>query len=248
MSDTETNTSSWRQHPLAVIGTAVGAILAVLLFLFIWRVFFFYRLISSGAIIDLPQYPGRLTLAGNWERNAAPIADVVTADDPQVGPADAKVTIVEFADFECPYSHEAFTSVRQILAEFPNDVRLIYRDSPLDSIHPRARAAARAANCAAAQGKFLVMHDKLYQNAGAFKDNDLSFYAQQIGLDPLRFEQCLADAETNAEIDRDVADAQNAGVRGTPTFFINGARVEGAIPYPILRDIVGQIVSGGKAP
>lgn len=248
MPDTETNARSWRHHPLAVIGTAVGTIFAILLFLFIWRVFFYYRLISSGAIIDLPQYPGRLTLAGSWEQNAAPIADVVTTDDPHVGPADAKVTIVEFADFECPFSHEAFTTVRQILAEFPNDVRLIYRDSPLDSIHPRARAAARAANCADAQGKFLAMHDKLYQNAGAFKDNDLSFYAQQIGLDPLRFEQCMASADTNAEIDRDVTDAQNAGVRGTPTFFINGARVEGAIPYPILRDIVGQIVSGGNAP
>lgn len=248
MPDTETPPRSWRHHPLAVIGTAVGAILAVLLFLFIWRVFFFYRLISSGAIIDLPQYPGRLTLAGTMERNAAPIADVVTADDPSVGPADAKVTIVEFADFECPFSKEAFTTVRQILAEFPNDVRLIYRDSPLDSIHPRARAAAKAVNCAHAQGKFLAMHDKLYQNASALKDNDLRFYAQQIGLDPLRFEQCMVSADTSAEIDRDVADAQNAGVRGTPTFFINGARVEGAIPYPVLRDIVGQIVSGGKAP
>ncbi|TAK05245.1 DsbA family protein [Patescibacteria group bacterium] len=247
MPEAETNARSWRHHPLTVIGTAVGAILAVLLFLFIWRVFFFYRLISSGGIIDLPQYPTRLTLAGSRERPAAPVADVVTADDPAVGPADAKITIVEFADFECPFSREAFTSVRQVLAEFPNDVRLIYRDFPIDSIHPRARAAARAANCADLQGKFLAMHDKLYQNAGALKDNDLSFYAQQIGLDLLRFEQCLSSAETDAEIDRDVADAQDAGVRGTPTFFINGARVEGAIPYPILRDIIRQIVSGGSA-
>ncbi len=246
MPDAETNTRSWRHHPLAVIGTAVGAILAVLLLLFIWRVFFYYRLIRSGAIIDLPQYPAQLTLAGSRERSAGPVADVVTTDDPSVGPVDAKVTIVEFADFECPFSKEAFTTVRQILAEFPNDVRLIYRDSPLDSIHTRARAAAKAANCAFAQGKFLPMHDKLYQNASALKDNDLRFYAQQIGLDPLRFEQCLASADTNAEIDRDVADAQNAGVRGTPTFFINGARVEGAIPYPVLSDIVKKIIGSGS--
>lgn len=247
MADATANARSWRHHPLAVVGTAVGAILAVLLFLFIWRVFFFYRLISSGAIIDLPQYPTRLTLAGTRERPAAPIADVVTADDPAVGPADARVTIVEFADFECPYSREAFTTVRQILAEFPNDVRLVYRDSPIDSIHPRAREAAKAATCADAQGKFLAMHDKLYQNASALKDNDLRFYAQQIGLDPLLFEQCMSAPETDAEIDGDIADAQDAGVRGTPTFFVNGARIEGAVPYPILRDIVGQIISGGAS-
>ena len=235
-----------RRHPLAVIGTALAAIFAVLLFLFIWRVFFYYRLISTGAIINLPQYTSRLTLGSVQEAPAAPVADVVTTDDPSAGPADAKVTIVEFADFECPFSQEAYTAVRQILAEFPNDVRLIFRDYPLNTIHTHARAAAKAANCAAAQGKFLPMHDKLFQNAGRLKENDFRFYGQQIGLNPLTFEQCMAAAGSGAEIDRDIADGVNAGVRGTPTFFVNGARIEGAVPYPILRTIVQQIIEGPK--
>ncbi len=244
--DSEIGPRPARPHPLAIIGMAFAAVFAVVALVFIWQVFSYYRLIKSGAIINLPQYSSRLTLGNVRERAAPPVADVVTADDPSIGPADAKVTIVEFADFQCPFSREAFTAVRQVLAEFPNDVRLIYRDFPLDAIHPLARNAAKAADCAAVQGKFLPMHDKLFQNADALKDNDLRFYAQQIGLDPLRFEQCMAAPATGGEIDQDVADGAAAGVRGTPTFFINGARVEGAIPYNILHDVVQQIISGQK--
>lgn len=232
------------RHPLAIVGMAIAAIVAALLLLFLWRVFFYYRLLTSGAAVSLPQYTERLTLGNLRETPSAPVADVATTDDPAIGPAEATVTIVEFADFECPYSREAFTSVRQVLSEFPGQVRLVYRDFPLDAIHTRARAAARAANCAAAQGKFQPMHDKLYQNASALRDHDLRFYAQQIGLDAAAFEACMADAATGAEIDRDIADGVNAGVRGTPTFFINGARVEGAIPYPALRDLVAQLIQG----
>lgn len=235
-------------RPLILIGKILALLIVVVLFYFTWRVFFYYRLIANGAIINLPQYTSKLTL-GNVAHaaGAAPVTDVTSTDDPVTGSPDAPVTIVVFADFECPFSRDVFPTVRSLAASRPNDVRVIFRDFPLESIHTQARAAARAANCADAQDKYLPMHDKLYQNAERLTDTDLDFYAQQIGLDLTAFNRCMTDPATDREIDEDIADGSAAGVRGTPTFFINGARVEGAIPASILTTVVDQVIAGKKS-
>lgn len=234
--------ASWRAHPVATVFGAVGVVLAIMAVFFVWRVFNYVRLIQTGAILNLPQYSARLSLGNIRERGGnAPLADVTTADDPSTGNANAPVTIVQFADFQCPFSQESFQTIRALSAAFPNDVRVQFRDFPLDSIHPRARPAAKAAHCAGEQDKYLQMHDKLYLNSDRLADSDLRFYAEQIGLDLARFDICQALPSTNEEIEADIADGVAAGVRGTPTFFINGARVEGDIPYTILTQIVDEL-------
>ncbi len=234
--------ASWRAHPVATIFGAVGIVLALLAIFFVWRVFSYVRLIQTGAILNLPQYSARLSLGNIRARNGnAPIADVTTNDDPTTGNANAPITIVQFADFECPFSQESFQTIRALSAAFPNDVRVQFRDFPLDSVHTRARAAAAAAHCAGEQGKYVQMHDKLYLNSDRLAESDLRFYAEQIGLNLAEYDICRALPSTNDEIEADIADGVAAGVRGTPTYFINGARVEGDIPYTILTQIVNEL-------
>lgn len=179
----------------------------------------------------------------------ASMVRLVTDADPAIGApaATAKLTIVEFSDFECPFCRQAFPIIRGIAAAYGDrGVRYVYRDFPVDALHANARAAAEAAQCAHAQGKFWAYHDKLFQNAGAPDANttngggldraSLARYARQVGLDQ-RFDVCLASGEMHDAVQRDVDAGTALGVHGTPTwFFMTGndpstaRRVEGVIP------------------
>ena len=152
----------------------------------------------------------------------------VAAEGPSLGPADAPVTIIEFSDFQCPYCGRAASTVKQIHERYPKQVRIVYRNLPLDSIHPNARPAAEAAACADAQGRFWEFHDRLFANQRALAPEDLQRYAKEIGLDMAAFDQCVKDRKSQAKVDGDLAAANeaasNAGKRGlgTPAFFVNG--------------------------
>jgi protein-disulfide isomerase len=159
------------------------------------------------------------------------ITDLAEPVDPERdhvrGPAESPVTVVEYGDFECPYCGRAESAVRELLAEF-GDVRYVWRHLPLIDVHPRAQAAAEAAEAAAEQGAFWEMHDLLLDHQDALKASDLVSHAERIGLDVERFEDDLR-AKTGAQrIDEDVDSADLSGVSGTPTFFINGRRHHGA--------------------
>ena len=154
----------------------------------------------------------------------------VAATGPARGPAGAPVTIVEFSDFQCPYCGRALPIIDEVLAKYPGQVRLVYRHLPLESIHPRARAAAEASACAHDQDKFWPYHDKLFANRRALGDADLQRYAQDVGLDADRFEQCVAERKFQTQVDTDLAAARAIGVSSTPTFVVNGVMVAGAKP------------------
>ena len=220
-----------------IVVRTLGAAIALFLLLFGWRVASYYRAISRGDIAALPQFTSRLTRSVR-DAPGSPLAiDVTRGNHPTLGNAHAPLTVVLFADFECPYSKEAFLAARSLLSLDPR-VRFIFRNFPLEEIHPNARSAAAAAHCAEAQGKFWPFHDKLFQNAPNLSPPDLRFYAEQIGLDRSRFESCLIDPTTQAAVAADYADGVAAGVRGTPTFFFNGKKVEGAIPATILKQLI----------
>jgi protein-disulfide isomerase len=167
---------------------------------------------------------------------------VPVGDSPVRGPADAWVTIVEFADFECPYCGRAAPTVASIGQAYPDDVRLIFKHYPLP-FHPRAEPAALAAVCAMAQGAFWPMHDLLFANQKALEDSDLEGYASSLALDLPSWHTCLQDPASAALIQDDVTSGDNAGVTGTPTFFINGKALEGAQPY----DVFAQAVEKARA-
>jgi protein-disulfide isomerase len=162
----------------------------------------------------------------------------VAAVGPALGPENAPVTIVEFSDFQCPFCARAGPIVKQIIARYPEQVRVVYRHFPLDSIHPRARPAAEAAACADEQGRFWEYHDKLFANAKALEDADLERYAGEVGLDVAAFGTCRAEGRKRELVERDVQDARSAGITGTPSFFVNGRMLGGAQPLEKFVELI----------
>lgn len=143
---------------------------------------------------------------------------------PTFGPPDAKVVIVEFTDFECPFCAKAADVKRQVRANYPSNVRIVTRQFPL-TFHKQARLAAEAALAANAQGKFWQLHDMLYANQKALKRADIDGYAASVGLNMKRFKKDLDGHRFAADIDTDIAIAEKVGVSGTPTMFINERRI-----------------------
>jgi protein-disulfide isomerase len=164
----------------------------------------------------------------------------VAADPKRVrGNPKAPVSIVEFSDFQCPYCHRIEPTLKQVLAKYPDQVSLSFRDFPLRQIHPQAELAAEAARCAEEQGKFWEYHDALF--AGSKLDRDaLVEEARTLKLDDGRFEACLTAGKYKAEIDKDVQDGARAGVAGTPGFFINGIPLSGAQPLDSFTQVIDE--------
>jgi len=155
-----------------------------------------------------------------------------------IGSAKPKVTIVEFADFACSYCKNSFSKIREISVKHKDDVKIIFRDYPM---HEESLALAMAARCAGEQGLFWLMHDKLFQNQGAAKDQLIEL-AKQIGADTVKFSQCLDSDKYAAQIQKDYDAGEELGVTGTPTWFINGYRVKGDIPYEVFAGVVEELI------
>lgn len=138
------------------------------------------------------------------------------------GLATAAVTVVEYADFECPYCAEAHPIVKEIQRQLGASLRFVYRHFPRSDIHPHARHAAEAAEAAAAQSKFWEMHDTLFEHQAALDDTYLAQYAVQLGLAMDQFTRVMEQHTYAARVREDIDSGTRSGVRGTPTFFING--------------------------
>ena len=165
------------------------------------------------------------------ERIAVPLGGA------QRGPSNAKVTIVEFTDFQCPFCGRAVPTLDQLLRDYPNDVRILFRHNPLP-FHDHAALAAEAALAAGAQGKFWEMHDRMFANQSDLERAALELYAVQLGLDLTAFRAALDTHAGKTRVDVDLELARQLGVQGTPTFFINGRPVLGAQPISVFKQIV----------
>ncbi|MFH1112186.1 MAG: DsbA family protein [Patescibacteria group bacterium] len=178
-------------------------------------------------------------------KTTAPTADnsMVTSDDPSQGSLLAPVTIVEFSDFQCPYCREAAPIIKQVLKQYPEAVRFIFRDFPIISIHSEAVPSAVAANCAMEQGKFWEYHDALFSQQEALGPDLYLTLARSFALDEGKFKNCLNSPLIIDEIENDFEAGLAAGVGGTPTFFVNGQIVEGSLPYDYWVKIIAAEVS-----
>jgi protein-disulfide isomerase len=143
--------------------------------------------------------------------------------DPVRGPVNAKVTIVEFSDFQCPFCAKATPEVIALLQKFPKDVRVVFKQFPLET-HSQAALAAEASLAAQAQGKFWELHDKMYANFRILSEARIMGWAKDIGLDVNRFHADLASHKYKARVDSEEKQGEAAGVEGTPTFFIDGKK------------------------
>ena len=182
-------------------------------------------------------------------------ATVTTGDNPTLGRRDAPVTIVEFSDYECPFCRQFVTTTMPALKSGYVDtgkVRWVFRDFPIDRIHPNARKASEAARCAGDQGKYWQMHDALFQNPQALTADRLPEHASALGLDRAAFEACLASGKHANEVQKNYADGTAAGVRGTPSFVVGrtrtddtveGVMIVGARPLADFRQEIERVLS-----
>lgn len=226
------------------IGTIVTLVILFLLGLFVWRVVFFTTQIRSGNLnlsdLNFSQTVSTITKLAS-EPIKDQVFDVVLKNRPTLGNPNAPVTIVEFADFGCPFSRTSSFVMRSLASKYPNQFQYIYRDFPLIELHPLAQTASEAAACANEQGKFWEYHDKLYQNQGALEDSSFEQFATQLNLDTNRFNTCLVAHTYAKQVEQDYQDGLAAGVRGTPTFFINGNRIPGSIPQNVLENVIVSV-------
>ncbi len=171
---------------------------------------------------------------------ANPVKPVDDKVDHIRGPKDAKVTVIEYSDFECPFCKRHDPTVTQLRKAFPKDVRVIYRHYPL-SFHPAAEPAAIASECVAkisGNDKFWEYHDKLFASSPDLSNDTLKRLAKEIGVKEADFNKCLDNKETLAKVNADMASGNDSGVEGTPATFINGQMVSGAVPYATLEAAV----------
>lgn len=183
---------------------------------------------------------------------APPQAKVAAAESLAFGPKNAPVTLVEFADYECPYCQKVAPDMKKLMADLGDKVTFEYRDFPLP-MHARAEKAAEAARCASKQNKFWEFHDEIFHSKELDTDQ-LKAQARALKLDTNLFDKCLDSGEEAAAIEKDKKEGIRLGISGTPSFFINGHYLSGALDYAALRQVVEQQLttptqvasSGGK--
>ncbi len=167
-----------------------------------------------------------------------PLREQVAATGQSRGPADAPVTIVEFADYECPFCHHFEPTLESVIKQYSHQVRFVFRNFPLTQIHPHAMHAAEAAVCAQQQGKFWPMHDAIYADSAPLSDSSLRALAKEVGLDSEKFESCVRGQVPAKLIDADVKAGENLGVEATPTLFVNGRYINGDVPREQLVSVI----------
>ncbi|MEM2138341.1 MAG: thioredoxin domain-containing protein [Candidatus Anstonellaceae archaeon] len=169
------------------------------------------------------------------------VANINLEGLPYQGAADAKVAVVEYSDFQCPFCQRAYPTVKQLMNEYGAKVKFYYKHFPL-SFHQNAQKSAEAYECALEQGKNWEYHDKLFDNGQAdgtgLNNADLKKYASDLGLDTAKFNSCLDSGKFASKVQADAAEGSANGVSGTPTFFINGQAVVGAQPYATIKSVV----------
>jgi len=156
------------------------------------------------------------------------------------GNPKAKVMIVEFSDFQCPYCGQVAATLKNVLAKHEGTVALAFRDMPIQQIHPQAQLAAEASRCAQEQGKFWEYHDLLFADQGGLEKQGLLTKAQKLQLNEKQFDVCLSGGKYKAQIQDDFQEGMRAGVTGTPGFFINGVFLTGAQPEAMFEKVIEE--------
>jgi protein-disulfide isomerase/uncharacterized membrane protein len=172
-----------------------------------------------------------------------------------MGPADAPITVEEFTDFQCPYCSRAHMVMMEVMKRHKGKIHLVHRDYPLDNtcnpkitrpFHPQACRAAVFARCAAAQNKYWPFEEMLFSNSAFLSDNDLKRFAEKARIDLKRLEACVDSPTATELVQKDIAEGMRRGLRGTPTFFVNGKRFEGLRPLSFWEQKIAELTEGSR--
>jgi len=170
---------------------------------------------------------------------------IPVAGAPVKGPENARITLVEFSDFECPYCAAAVRQVDTIMAAYPKDIKLIYKQFPL-SMHPHAEISAEASLAAREQGKFWEMYELLFKNSRQLSKSSILAMAKELNLDMQKFEAALDSGKFKKDVQKDIADGEASNVYGTPAFYINGKQYNGEVTLAALKPIFAKELKGEK--
>lgn len=171
----------------------------------------------------------------------------ITADEYVRGNKDAAITLIEYSDFECPFCGQFHTTVQQVIQDYPNDVKIVYRHFPL-SFHPEAEPAALAAECAGEQGKFWEFHDELFENQSQLGSAFYTQTASKLGLNAGKFQDCVSSGKYLTKIQTQAQEGGAAGVTGTPGSFLISkdgtvSTIKGAQPYSVVKSSIDKMLA-----
>jgi protein-disulfide isomerase len=205
----------------------------------------FSRMSSEAAIKTLKEGKGvdamrKAALAEDHLKKLDTPVKINIEGEPAKGPANAKITLVEFSDFQCPYCAQAAGKLDELMKKYPNDIRLVYRQYPIFLIHSQAKLAARASLAAQAQGKFWPLHDLMFRNNEKLSQENILLWAKQVGLNMDKFNKDLESPAIAKALDRSIQEADDIGVLGTPTVFLNGQRYNGELDPAELGKVVAE--------
>ncbi len=238
----------WYQRFGGVLGIALGATVVAIVLFFGGSVWYYYHQIKNGnGEILLQSFYGGFTAA---DKNGTATTDVNRAEvelagAPAIGTNDPNVTVVEFVDFKCPNCKAESPILRQVMQKYGNKVKLIMRNFPVESTHPGANQLAVLAQCAYYQGWYWPLHDWLYDNQDQLGDSftvaDIDTLTPVFAWDAKKMKECFNSQAVKVLINKDYSDAVRFGVQGTPTFFINGKKVEGVIPFEVWDNFLRNV-------
>lgn len=235
----------WHKKWWGVSFIVVAGLILIVLVVFGGQVYYYYHQIKSGRM----PLPSKLKFqeASASTSSTAPVdmVKLVSTGEPSSSP-DAPLTIVGFFDFECPYSREGDAVMRQLQTAYEDKVNFVFRNFPLTDIHPGSMLAAEASECAHVQNKFWPMSDKIFSDSNLGEEN-FRLYAAEIGLDTDQFTNCLDGYKSKGYVLKDILDGQTAGVNGTPTWFINGEKIEGVIPLDTFKKFIDYLLAKPKS-
>lgn len=224
------------------VSTVTTACLALILGMFLTgKTFGAPAAVAKGQVAVADPTVADPTYDPTAEETYQPVKPVDEQTDHIKGAKDAKVTLISYSDFECPFCSRITPTLDQIVKDYPNDVRLVFRHFPL-SFHAEAQKAAEAAECAGKQGKFWEMHDEIFKanDAGTMSVDAWKAAAKTLKLDVNAFTACLDSGEMATRVSQDLNEGMLAGVQGTPATFVNGQIVEGAVPLESFKQIIDQ--------
>jgi len=201
-----------------------------------------WLIILIGAVSVLIVAAAVVSLSGGVKSTTTAKGNLVESDSHVLGNNDAKVTVVEFADFECPACQAGYPIVKKLTQDYGDKILFVFRHFPILTGHPYALEAAEAAEAAGEQGKFWEYYDFLFESQGKLTDDDLRGYAKTLGLDMTKFNAALDSDKYKDKVMADLADGEKLGVDATPTFFINGKKYVGVQTYDQFKSIIdGQL-------
>ncbi|MBU1132315.1 DsbA family protein [Patescibacteria group bacterium] len=215
---------------IALIGLIVMLIAILMVFVF-----------QFGKIFNQIKHGDYLAVNAATENPPYEMEKFIDPLSPSIGAKDAKIVIVEFGDFNCSQCLKAFPIVREIAEKYKDKILLYWRNYPV--VAENSIDFARASVCAQQQNKFWALHDKFFQLQGKIEPENFSEIAVKTGINKTQFEKCLQNNLTEAQIRKDFYAGEDGEVRGTPTFFINGYKIEGPIPFEIWEQIIGNLLT-----